>query len=387
MMDSVGSILKEAREAKAMALADISGITHVRKDYLQALEDGNYDALPENIYAKNFLRLYAQAVGLEDTELLERFKQERGDTSPKLQDRMTATTAGVRDDRGIGAWLPAFLLVAIVAVLSIWLVNRFLLNPAPSQPVTTEAQATDTTTTDATSPEGSATPVEALDATAETSDTSVTEAISTETSPETSTDSATTIAGANVSLSIITNPPGAEVSLDDYSFPGTSPILDAPITASESRTLQINLNGYEPYEETLALTQDLSLTINLTPQSATATSEAAENATPISSDNQLALSVQEATWVEVYQGSARGEGERLIYTTLNPGDAFVFDLPVYVHVGNAGGVSIALNTQAATPMGSSGEVIGRAFSTSLPETPTPETPNSSPDTQGTAPND
>lgn len=73
----LGDVLREARVAKGLELNDIAEITHVRKEHLQALEEGRYGDLPEDIYARNFLRLYAQAVGLDDTKLLERFARER----------------------------------------------------------------------------------------------------------------------------------------------------------------------------------------------------------------------------------------------------------------------------------------------------------------------
>ena len=75
--DSLSSVLHEARVTKGLELSDISEITHVRKEYLKALEEGRYADLPEDIYARNFLRLYAQAVGLDDSKLLDRYSRER----------------------------------------------------------------------------------------------------------------------------------------------------------------------------------------------------------------------------------------------------------------------------------------------------------------------
>ena len=36
-----------------------------------------YSDLPEDIYSRNFLRLYAQALGLEDSKLLDQYTRER----------------------------------------------------------------------------------------------------------------------------------------------------------------------------------------------------------------------------------------------------------------------------------------------------------------------
>ena len=74
---SLGDVLREARESKDLSLNDVADITHIRKEYLRALDEGRYDDLPEEVYTRNFIKLYAGAVGLDDTRLLERYSRER----------------------------------------------------------------------------------------------------------------------------------------------------------------------------------------------------------------------------------------------------------------------------------------------------------------------
>ena len=73
----VGQLLQEARRQRGLEIKDIAASTHVRSEYLTALEEGRFSELPENVYTRNFLRLYAEAVGLDEQEVLEHYSMER----------------------------------------------------------------------------------------------------------------------------------------------------------------------------------------------------------------------------------------------------------------------------------------------------------------------
>lgn len=73
----LGALLQEAREKRDMSLSDVAGITHVRKEYLQAIDEGRWNDLPENVYTRNFLRLYASTVGVNEGEVLNLYAEER----------------------------------------------------------------------------------------------------------------------------------------------------------------------------------------------------------------------------------------------------------------------------------------------------------------------
>ncbi len=67
----IGERLRNAREARGYSLAAMERLTKVRSTYLQALEDEQFDRLPERIYTRGFLRTYATALGFNAAELLE----------------------------------------------------------------------------------------------------------------------------------------------------------------------------------------------------------------------------------------------------------------------------------------------------------------------------
>ncbi len=73
-MDELGHILREAREMKGLTLGDVQEEIRINSRYLQALEDGEYTALPTAVHARGFLRNYARFLDLDPRPLLERFE-------------------------------------------------------------------------------------------------------------------------------------------------------------------------------------------------------------------------------------------------------------------------------------------------------------------------
>lgn len=386
---SLSDTLRDARVAKGLELNDIAEITHVRREYLEALEEGRYGDLPEDIYARNFLRLYAQAVGLDDVKLLERFSRERRaalgistvSDVVSVVSRNDGTTAKRRNPAAV--WLPALVLVAALGGLGYFVFNRYL---SPMLAANSESRviagnsATQEATalTNETDVEAGANEVaeENADMSAQSAET--TEAITTPANAVTSTATTTpTDLAGSVQFSLVTTPPGAEATLDNYPFPGRTPFFDAPVTPRNARVLRVTLEGYQPYEELLDITADMDKAITLIPEGATPA--ATPGATPTEAtaqgqatgQGQLGITIEAQTWLEIYQSTVRGEGERLVYTTVAPGQTFTFNLPVYVHVGNAAGVRFTQDGQDLGLMGSSGEVTGRAFGQPLPPAPTP----------------
>ncbi|NLW56755.1 MAG: helix-turn-helix domain-containing protein [Firmicutes bacterium] len=72
-MKAIGALLKAAREAKGLSLEEIRMITKIRVQQLKALEEGEFDRLPGEVYVKGFLVNYARAVGLDGEEILKKY--------------------------------------------------------------------------------------------------------------------------------------------------------------------------------------------------------------------------------------------------------------------------------------------------------------------------
>lgn len=76
-METVGTLLKTRREARGMTLLEVSRITRLSISHLEAIEEGRLDELPGEVFARGFIRSYAQAVGVAPGEMVARLTKSR----------------------------------------------------------------------------------------------------------------------------------------------------------------------------------------------------------------------------------------------------------------------------------------------------------------------
>ena len=89
-MTELGTILKEAREAKGLSLDELQSITKIQKRYLIGIEEGNYSMMPGKFYVRAFIKQYAEAVGLDPDPLFEQYKNEIPNTyNEELPDQLS----------------------------------------------------------------------------------------------------------------------------------------------------------------------------------------------------------------------------------------------------------------------------------------------------------
>jgi cytoskeleton protein RodZ len=70
MDPSIGERLRSQRLKKNLSLQQVADSTHIRLQFLQALENDHFSDLPSRIQARGFIRLYASEVGLDPALLL-----------------------------------------------------------------------------------------------------------------------------------------------------------------------------------------------------------------------------------------------------------------------------------------------------------------------------
>ncbi|UYN89100.1 MAG: DUF4115 domain-containing protein [Anaerolineales bacterium] len=73
---NVGRALSEQRQQRGITLERASEATHIRKHYLQALEEGNFGALPSAAQVRGFLRAYAGYLELDPDAVMGLLKQQ-----------------------------------------------------------------------------------------------------------------------------------------------------------------------------------------------------------------------------------------------------------------------------------------------------------------------
>lgn len=77
---SVGALFKEARLSKQISLEDASYQTKIHANVLKAIESDDFSSLGA-VYAKSFLKLYAEYLGLSKEEVLGLFKSQNSPAS------------------------------------------------------------------------------------------------------------------------------------------------------------------------------------------------------------------------------------------------------------------------------------------------------------------
>ncbi|QRN83969.1 DUF4115 domain-containing protein [Chloroflexota bacterium] len=69
MTQTLGQQLKAIRQSRGIQLEEIAEITHIRLNYLEAIEEGDVENLPSPVQMRGFLRLYADTLGVEFEDL------------------------------------------------------------------------------------------------------------------------------------------------------------------------------------------------------------------------------------------------------------------------------------------------------------------------------
>lgn len=65
MQKRVGELLAERRQAMGASLTDVEGATLIRSLYIEAIERGDYSAVPGEIYLKLYIKSYASFLGMD----------------------------------------------------------------------------------------------------------------------------------------------------------------------------------------------------------------------------------------------------------------------------------------------------------------------------------
>jgi cytoskeletal protein RodZ len=83
MMDqTVGTILRLKREEKNLTLDQVFQVIKIRTNYLQAIENDDFDQLPSRAQARGFIRLYANYLDLDPYPLLDQLNRAETPVEP-----------------------------------------------------------------------------------------------------------------------------------------------------------------------------------------------------------------------------------------------------------------------------------------------------------------
>src|ERR687891_2608187 len=89
MPEGIGERLREARIARGIELDDAERLLKIRKRFLVAMEDEDWDVLPGAAYVRGFLHTYSALLGLDADAVVDEYRrsqraQEGAEAEPEL---------------------------------------------------------------------------------------------------------------------------------------------------------------------------------------------------------------------------------------------------------------------------------------------------------------
>jgi len=123
----VGEYLKSVRESRGVQLEEASQVTKIGKNYLAAIEEGQFDKLPNAAYIKGFLRLYAGFLSLSGDDVVRRYEQSvapaRAQSESKTEAETERPSVEIMERAklgGHGRWVIPILLLSLVILAALF---------------------------------------------------------------------------------------------------------------------------------------------------------------------------------------------------------------------------------------------------------------------------
>lgn len=128
-MRTVGQVLKQEREAKFYSLEEVEKATKIRKELLEALEEGHNQKLPPQTFVQGFIKNYGKFLNLDTEKLLAIYRREFSDI--KNPPRVLESFSNPVDKKGFRITPAKFLGTVILSLVVIffvylWFEYRFL---------------------------------------------------------------------------------------------------------------------------------------------------------------------------------------------------------------------------------------------------------------------
>lgn len=149
-MDNVSKMLKEARLAKGLSLEEAEAATSIRKLYLDAVEEGEFDKIPGDVFTKGIIRTYGNFLGLNGPDLVNIYKaQNSGLTKEAVAPKpirmveKISISPHIKPERvSSGNWLSYIVVLALVIVVAAggkaWFMNTDSSQNLVSEPAAVE---------------------------------------------------------------------------------------------------------------------------------------------------------------------------------------------------------------------------------------------------------
>ncbi|MFK7794586.1 MAG: helix-turn-helix domain-containing protein [Gammaproteobacteria bacterium] len=121
----IGEILRQARESASYSIAYVAGQTHLREEVVVALENDQFDQLPNDVFVKGYIRSYAKLLEIDSKQLLVSYSCDREvqtDTvTPQVKKAKKISSSGVDP---IVIWSSVSVVVILSGLLMSWWVYQ-----------------------------------------------------------------------------------------------------------------------------------------------------------------------------------------------------------------------------------------------------------------------
>src|SRR5438046_4478842 len=120
MAAGIGEKLRLEREARVIALRDISEQTRISMRYLEGIEADDYRRLPGGIFNRSFIRAYAKFIGYDEHEAIEEYTRTLRDQGESSDESSTKSFRSVvYTDEGPHNRSPLLTLLLAAVILDI----------------------------------------------------------------------------------------------------------------------------------------------------------------------------------------------------------------------------------------------------------------------------
>ncbi len=82
-MASIGEQLKQAREAKGATISQAASATRIKFQHIESIEENDFSKMAAAAYARGFIKIYAEYLGLEPAPLLDMYTAEHSPVEPR----------------------------------------------------------------------------------------------------------------------------------------------------------------------------------------------------------------------------------------------------------------------------------------------------------------
>lgn len=118
---SVGTILREARIAQGLSVADVAASIKFAPRQVEALEADDFSHLPELAFVRGFVRSYARLLHIDETPLLNELPLAHQKLSSFQEDLADVPFSATQSTRRINiVWIAAALGLAAVLAFAVW---------------------------------------------------------------------------------------------------------------------------------------------------------------------------------------------------------------------------------------------------------------------------